>query len=492
MVWKFCACARIRQNVVVVLELGLPLQERDAGLVGADGEIAEVIAVADARDVGVEAQPGRKVGLVGDVQEGAVVVIVDRIVRQEILLDLAARVGRQEAEFPAELHAAPRQHAGRQRRVVVGRNIEVVRHVQLVAVVAGMPEARKQQAALARVAHRKGDIGRIEDRHVLEPHDHVVSDALLGVGVELDRGCLQHPVLVARRTARVARLLQAHRAVGMHLELLGEAAAVAIEDVKICLVEIGASEHIVSAGVAGDAELRILEVHRSLDRHLAGLLIVGDAVRGDRAQVLMDLHVSGQDGEPVGVERRSVTVDANAVVVVRDDRGSGSVLALRRRRAHVGGANRRRRDHAARGSQGSHQRCGPMKSYGQSSIALVGILAMPHLRWSEWSSMGVPDASDSRLALLTRWVTEDLGFAAGRIEPASADASFRRYFRLTRGTDSYIVMDAPPEKEPLEPFVGVARALLGMGLNVPVVLARDTRRGLLLLSDLGTSQYLAG
>ncbi|HTV94428.1 MAG TPA: phosphotransferase [Steroidobacteraceae bacterium] len=104
--------------------------------------------------------------------------------------------------------------------------------------------------------------------------------------------------------------------------------------------------------------------------------------------------------------------------------------------------------------------------------------------------MGVTDASDSRLALLTQWVTEDLGFAGARIEPASADASFRRYFRLTRGAHSYIVMDAPPEKEALEPFIAVARALIGCGLNVPVVLARDVERGLLLLSDLGTRQYL--
>jgi aminoglycoside/choline kinase family phosphotransferase len=104
--------------------------------------------------------------------------------------------------------------------------------------------------------------------------------------------------------------------------------------------------------------------------------------------------------------------------------------------------------------------------------------------------MGVMDASDSRLALLTRWVADDLGFADSRIEPASADASFRRYFRLTRGADSYIVMDAPPDKEALEPFVSVARTLVGIGLNVPVILARNTREGLLLLSDLGTCQYL--
>jgi aminoglycoside/choline kinase family phosphotransferase len=104
--------------------------------------------------------------------------------------------------------------------------------------------------------------------------------------------------------------------------------------------------------------------------------------------------------------------------------------------------------------------------------------------------MGLPDASDSRLADLTRWVAGDLGFAGSRIEPASADASFRRYFRVTRGADTYIVMDAPPDKESLGPFLSVARALLGIGLNVPVVLARDLQRGFLLMSDLGTRQYL--
>jgi N-acetylmuramate 1-kinase len=104
--------------------------------------------------------------------------------------------------------------------------------------------------------------------------------------------------------------------------------------------------------------------------------------------------------------------------------------------------------------------------------------------------MGVTDASDSRLELLTRWVMDDLGFAGSRIEPASNDASFRRYFRLTRGCDTYIVMDAPPDKEALAPFVSVAQSLLGIGLNVPVVLARNIPQGLLLLSDLGTRQYL--
>jgi aminoglycoside/choline kinase family phosphotransferase len=104
--------------------------------------------------------------------------------------------------------------------------------------------------------------------------------------------------------------------------------------------------------------------------------------------------------------------------------------------------------------------------------------------------MGQTDASDSRLAELRRWVFGDLGFAGSRIEPASADASFRRYFRVTRAEDTYIVMDAPPEKENLGPFSSVARSLLGIGLNVPMILASDPKSGFLLLSDLGQRQYL--
>jgi aminoglycoside/choline kinase family phosphotransferase len=104
--------------------------------------------------------------------------------------------------------------------------------------------------------------------------------------------------------------------------------------------------------------------------------------------------------------------------------------------------------------------------------------------------MGPTDASDSRLAALTRWVVDDLGFADSRIEPASADASFRRYFRVTRGADTYIVMDAPPAKENMAPFVSVARLLAALRLHVPIVLARDMAQGFLLLSDLGSRQYL--
>lgn len=95
-----------------------------------------------------------------------------------------------------------------------------------------------------------------------------------------------------------------------------------------------------------------------------------------------------------------------------------------------------------------------------------------------------------RLEQLKRWLSDDLGLPAYDIAPASADASFRRYFRIRFDGESRIVMDAPPEKEDSRPFVTIARRLHGIGLNVPQILAEDLTQGFLLLSDLGSQQYL--
>lgn len=78
----------------------------------------------------------------------------------------------------------------------------------------------------------------------------------------------------------------------------------------------------------------------------------------------------------------------------------------------------------------------------------------------------------------------------GDFAPASADASFRRYFRLRHGDDSWIVMDAPPEREDTGPFVRIAGLLADAGLHVPAVIAQSPVDGFLLLSDLGTQTYL--
>jgi aminoglycoside/choline kinase family phosphotransferase len=93
--------------------------------------------------------------------------------------------------------------------------------------------------------------------------------------------------------------------------------------------------------------------------------------------------------------------------------------------------------------------------------------------------------------LLQIWLTNSVGLNGFSLELASGDASFRRYFRLTRADGaSNIVMDAPPENEDCRPFVAVARHLGELGLNVPVVYESDFEQGFLLLSDLGSEHYL--
>jgi len=103
----------------------------------------------------------------------------------------------------------------------------------------------------------------------------------------------------------------------------------------------------------------------------------------------------------------------------------------------------------------------------------------------------LPPASDDRLAALQGWLGS-LPLAAGMaIEPASADASFRRYFRLTDGSGrTLIAMDAPPPQEDCRPFVHAARVFGDCGVRVPAVLAEDLERGFLLLTDLGPKTYL--
>ncbi|MFP5419258.1 MAG: aminoglycoside phosphotransferase family protein [Gammaproteobacteria bacterium] len=96
-----------------------------------------------------------------------------------------------------------------------------------------------------------------------------------------------------------------------------------------------------------------------------------------------------------------------------------------------------------------------------------------------------------RLHALEAWTARQLGEDSIEIAPASADASFRRYFRATAKGRDYIVMDAPPAHEDCRPFVRVARLFADAGVHVPQVLAQDLEQGFLLLSDLGNTTYLA-
>ncbi|MEP6773786.1 MAG: phosphotransferase [Polaromonas sp.] len=96
----------------------------------------------------------------------------------------------------------------------------------------------------------------------------------------------------------------------------------------------------------------------------------------------------------------------------------------------------------------------------------------------------------TRAAAFEAWLAATAGqhaLRADTVRLASADASFRRYFRVdaAAGDASYIIMDAPPAQEDCRPFVQVAGLMAGAGLNAPRVMAWDEVQGFMLLSDLG-------
>ena len=105
--------------------------------------------------------------------------------------------------------------------------------------------------------------------------------------------------------------------------------------------------------------------------------------------------------------------------------------------------------------------------------------------------------TDHRLASLKQWTIAALHaafmpqtpipvpYSLPVWAPVSGDASFRRYFRTHFNGSSYIIMDAPPQKESIEPFVDIAQRLLNAGLRAPIIVAQELDQGFLLLEDLG-------
>ena len=102
-----------------------------------------------------------------------------------------------------------------------------------------------------------------------------------------------------------------------------------------------------------------------------------------------------------------------------------------------------------------------------------------------------PDAAAQRADARLAWAREALGDAAATLERASMDAGFRSYWRST-GADgaTHVVMDSPPDREDVRPWLHVRDLLEAGGVRVPRVLARDADAGFLLLEDLGTPTLL--
>ena len=97
---------------------------------------------------------------------------------------------------------------------------------------------------------------------------------------------------------------------------------------------------------------------------------------------------------------------------------------------------------------------------------------------------------DRQQALLA-WTQDCLNDPECYFKPASNDASFRSYYRVFSRGDTFIIMDAPTQHENCLPFINISEKLNKIGIQVPVVLHQDLKQGFLLLTDLGTVQYLS-
>ena len=104
-----------------------------------------------------------------------------------------------------------------------------------------------------------------------------------------------------------------------------------------------------------------------------------------------------------------------------------------------------------------------------------------------------------RIEQIKHWLETEIQSDIQSFEPASNDASFRRYFRVTfkqtifdqPAGKSFIIMDAPPEKESIRSFIEIAASLESTGVNVPHLYAIDKSNGFILMSDLGSTAYLS-
>jgi N-acetylmuramate 1-kinase len=97
---------------------------------------------------------------------------------------------------------------------------------------------------------------------------------------------------------------------------------------------------------------------------------------------------------------------------------------------------------------------------------------------------------DKRLQALRSWVSGTVAGPVFELQPASGDASFRRYFRVRAAECSYIAIDSPPQHYDARDYVRIAARLRKLGLNVPQVLHQDLDHGFLLVTDLGDALYL--
>ena len=172
---------------------------REVGEVGVVGHLVQVEVRAEPRDTQLlQVPPDERVA------RRVRLPVVGQHLRVGLAAVLPAGAAEQVAELSAELQAALAHDARRDRRVVVGREVEVVRQREFDAARARRSRGRHQEAALALVRQRELEPRRVEDRRAEEAHRRVAGGADHALRVEVELRRLQVPVLARRDAGRVA------------------------------------------------------------------------------------------------------------------------------------------------------------------------------------------------------------------------------------------------------------------------------------------------
>ncbi len=291
MTWKSCTCPSSRQPWPSQASRRLRFEEHDAGPIGTEAEVLEVPAVAHVREVGVEAEPVREVGPVHERRVPAV--LARQVVAGQVVgVELAAAALRQIAEVRAGAEATTRKQEGRERQVVVRREVEVVGHAQLEAALVRVAERREQEAGLAGRPDGKRDHRRVEDRDALEVDADVATPALLRTLVDLDARSAQLPVRAAHRAGREAHAGEVQVALARHLELGGRAPRGPLRQLELGARELTRAQRIPAARAALQPQLRRTELDVALDLEAALGGVIGRRIGRDLPVALDDRHAA--------------------------------------------------------------------------------------------------------------------------------------------------------------------------------------------------------
>ena len=217
------------------------------------------------------------------------------IVRHVLHVELAAGAREQIAEFTAQHRAARGVDARVQGGVVIRRQVQVVRRAELEAAAAALAEDRVQEAALALVVHRKGDVRQVQERHLAHAHGGVARHAHAGGLVDRDRFGAEFPHVVAHVAGGIGGAGIAGALGVEHLALLGDAVAACVQHLIAHVMGDAVAGVGVALHVAGRQQLAgFLVAHVAAGVVIGADVVVIEAVGLQLLVGAVEFHVAGK------------------------------------------------------------------------------------------------------------------------------------------------------------------------------------------------------